>query len=287
MRFSFVRGYTGSLSTARLCRALSVSRSGYYASRSRPRSKRDKENKLLVAKLQIIHAESHETYGLPRVMVELAEDYGVHPNHKRVQRLRRLHGLKARTRKRFKPTTNSKHHFPIAENILDRDFEPAEPNQVWAGDITYIHTREGWLYLAVILDLFSRKVVGWAMSKRINAELALSALRMAFLQRSPKPGLIFHSDRGSTYACYDYKDLLKEHKADPSMSRKGNCWDNAVSESFFASLKGEWLDSFRFTTRDAAKQEVFYYIESFYNRRRRHSTLGYVSPVAYEEAKHN
>lgn len=276
-----MRDYTGVLSKVRLCKAFGLSRSGLYASISRPESKRGKENRLLEARLRIIHAESHETYGVPRVLSEL-DDLGIHVNHKRVERLRRLLGIKIRHRKRFKPTTNSKHDFPVSKNILARNFEVAEPNKVWAGDITYIPTREGWLYLAVVIDLFSRKVVGWAMSQRIDAELALDALRMAFALRRPGPGLLFHSDRGSVYACYDYKDLLAEHEARPSMSRKGNCWDNAVSESFFSTLKGDWLDRFAFETRDDAKREVFYFIEAFYNRRRRHSALGNLCPVAFE-----
>lgn len=283
MKFRFVRDYVGRVPKGRLCRALGVSRSGLYASISRPESARARENRVLSSRLRIIHAESHETYGVPRVMVEL-EEQGVHVNHKRVERLRRLHGLEARTRKRFKPTTNSKHDFPVAENVLDRNFEVGEPDKVWAGDITYIPTREGWLYLAVVLDLFSRKVVGWAMGRRIDASLALDALSMALKTRRPKPGLLFHSDRGSVYACYDFKDLLAEHLARPSMSRKGNCWDNAVSESFFSSLKGDWLDRFVFETRADAKREAFYFIEAFYNRRRRHSALGYLSPVAFEAA---
>ncbi len=284
MKFRFMRDYTGILSKNRLCQAFGVSRSGLYASMTRPESRRGRENRLLGARLQIIHAESHETYGVPRVLSEL-DDQGIHVNHKRVERLRRLLGIKLRHRKRFKPTTNSKHDFPIAKNVLARNFDVAQANKVWAGDITYIPTKEGWLYLAVVLDLFSRKVVGWAMSQRIDAELALDALRMAFALRRPGPGLLFHSDRGSVYACYDYKDLLADHKARASMSRKGNCWDNAVSESFFSTLKGDWLDRFVFETRDDAKREAFYFIEAFYNRRRRHSALGNLSPAAFEAAQ--
>ena len=272
------------MSKLRLCSAFGLSRSGLYASLTRPESKRTKENRLLEARLRIIHAESHETYGVPRVLSEL-DELGIHVNHKRVERLRRLLGIKLRHRKRFKPTTNSKHDFPVAKNVLARNFKVAEPNKVWAGDITYIPTKEGWLYLAVVIDLFSRKVVGWAMSKRIDAELALDALRMAFSLRRPGPGLLFHSDRGSVYACYDYKDLLAEHQAKPSMSRKGNCWDNAVSESFFSTLKGDWLDRFTFETCDDAQREAFYFIEAFYNRRRRHSALGNICPVAFETAQ--
>jgi putative transposase len=281
VKFRFLRDYIGSVPKNRLCLALGVSRSGLYASIKRPESKRGRENRLLAARLEIIHAESHETYGMAKVMKEL-EEQGFGYNHKRVERLRRLHGLKAVIRKRFKPTTNSKHDFPVAENVLARNFQVSHANRVWAGDITYIPTREGWLYLAIVLDLFSRKVVGWSMSRFIDSELALSALRMAFTLRGPEPGLLFHSDRGSVYACYDYKNLLAEHKALPSMSRKGNCWDNAVSESFFSSLKGEWLDRFTFETREDAKRQAFYYIEAFYNRRRRHSALGYLSPEAFE-----
>lgn len=279
-----MRDYTGPISKDRLCQAFGVSRSGLYASLKRPESKRGQENRLLSARLQIIHAESHETYGIKRVMAEL-EDLGIKANHKRIERLRCMLGLKARMRRRFKPTTNSNHDLPIATNVLNRAFAVEQPNTVWAGDITYIATREGWLYLAVVLDLFSRKVVGWSMSKYIGAKLAIDALKMAFSKRKPGPGLLFHSDRGSVYACYDFKDLLADHLARPSMSRKGNCWDNAVSESFFSTLKGEWLDRFTFEARNDAMREAFYFIEAFYNRRRRHSALGYRSPEAFEAFK--
>ena len=196
------------------------------------------------------------------------------------------HGIWAKTKRKFKATTNSKHKLPVAANILNRDFTPAAPNQSWAGDITYIWTKEGWLYLAVVLDLYSRKVVGWAMEPTLSRELALSALKMSLTQRQPYPGLVTHTDRGSQYASNDYQSLLAFRGIVCSMSRKGNCWDNSVVESFFGALKQEHIFFCDFMTRQEARTSVFEWIEEFYNRERLHSTLGYRSPVEYEQLSH-
>jgi transposase InsO family protein len=194
----------------------------------------------------------------------------------------RVHGIKAKTVKRFRVTTDSKHRFPVAPNLLNRAFTTTRPNQVWLADITYISTTEGWLYLAVVLDLYSRRIVGWAMSDRINGALTLTALRQALANRQPSPGLIHHSDRGKQYAAGDYQKLLRDHGAICSMSRKGDCWDNAPCESFFGTLKQELVYQERFDTRDEAKAKIFEYIEVFYNRQRRHSAAGSHSPVEFE-----
>lgn len=281
MKFSFIHAKKASLPVAAMCRALGVSRSGYYAWAERPESARSRSDRELTAEVAVIHQESHRRYGSPRVHQELRAR-GRHVSAKRVARLMRQEGLRARARRRFVRTTDSAHSHPVAPNTLARDFLPPEPNCTWAGDITYVWTGEGWLYLAVVLDLFSRRVVGWAMSDTIDRQLVLSALDMALLGR-PAPAL-HHSDRGSQYASEDYRRLLEERGIACSMSRKGNCWDNAVVESFFSSLKLELVYERSFATREEAKRALFEYIEVFYNRRRRHSALGYVSPAEYERA---
>ena len=262
---------------------LEVSRSGFYAWAERPESERARSDRALAVEVAAVHAKSKRRYGSPRVHRDLKAQ-GHRVGEKRIARLMRQEGLAARRKKRFVHTTDSKHAHPVAENILARDFLPQEPNATWAGDITYIWTAEGWLYLAVMLDLFSRRVVGWAVSERIDRQLVLDALGAA-LHGRPAPQL-YHSDRGSQYASEDYRRLLEERGITCSMSRKGNCWDNAVAESFFSSLKMELVyerDDV-FATRAEAKSALFEYIEVFYNRRRRHSALGYVSPAEYERA---
>jgi len=264
-----------------MCALLSVSPSGYYAWRRRAPSKRAVEDAALSARIEDVHRKSRGTYGSPRVHAALATE-GVRTSRKRVGRLMRHHGLEGRSPRRFRRTTDSQHAHPIAENVLDRRFDVQAPNTAWAGDITYIWTSEGWLYLAVLLDLFSRRVVGWAMREDLDRQLCLDALQMALQARQPAPGLLHHTDRGSQYASGDYRRLLDTHGVVCSMSRKGDCWDNAVAESFFGTLKTELVDGARFKTRAEARTAVFEYIEVFYNRRRSHSRLAYRSPVDFE-----
>jgi transposase InsO family protein len=281
VKFGFIDAKKASYPVALLCRHLGVSRSGYYAWAKRPESQRDKSDRALSVEVAAVHQESRSRYGSPRVHAEL-RSRGRRVSRKRVARLMRQQGLRARPRRRFVRTTDSAHSHPVAPNTLDRKFEPTQPNCVWAGDITYVWTAEGWLYLAVLMDLFSRKVVGWAMSEKIDRELVLSALDMALLGR--KAPALHHSDRGSQYASEDYRRLLEQRGITCSMSRKGNCWDNAVVESFFSSLKQELVYLSTFNTRQEAQLALFEYIEVFYNRKRRHSSLGYLSPVEYERS---
>jgi putative transposase len=266
-----------------MCDVLKVSRSGFYAWRGRPESRQAQTRRRLVILIKTIHRESREAYGSPRIHAEL-KARGETCCLNTVARCMRDHDVAAKTKRKFKHTTDSNHDLPVAENLLDRRFSWEEPNRAWVSDITYVPTREGWLYLATVQDLFSRKIVGWAMSHRIDRQLAIDALRMAIHNRRPPPGLLHHSDRGSQYASRDYQDLLAQYGMTCSMSRKGNCWDNAVMESFYRSIKTELIHHEDFRTRDESRHAIFEYIEVFYNRRRRHSTLGYVSPCEYEQA---
>lgn len=264
-----------------MCRVLGVSRSGFYAWRNRAPARRTLSTARLAAAIKAIFKRSRRNYGSPRVHAELrAQGFFVGLNQ--VARLMRAMNLVAKRRRRFKATTDSKHTLPTSPNKLARAFDQAGPNAAWVTDITYVATREGWLYLAVILDLFSRRVVGWAMSDRINRQLALDALDMALKHRSPPRGLLHHSDRGSQYASADYQRALEQRGIECSMSRKGNCWDNAVAESFFATLKTELVHGEDFVSRARARSAIFEYLECFYNRERRHSHLGYVSPIEFE-----
>jgi len=264
-----------------MCRALAVSPAGYYAWRVRPESRRSAANRALLLEIRMIHQASRQTYGSPSIWDALMRR-GQRVGEHRVARLMRQAGIRAKTVKKWRPPTQSQHRFPVAANTLDRGFTVAAPNRIWAGDITYVWTLEGWLYLAVLLDLYSRRVVGWAMGSRLTVDLAEQALRMALAKRVPKAGLLHHSDRGSQYAATSYQRLLEVHGLHPSMSRKGNCWDNACVESFFGTLKRELVYHRHYATRDEAMQDIFEYIEVFYNRQRRHSTLGYDSPAEYE-----
>jgi transposase InsO family protein len=266
-----------------MCRVLDVSTGGFYAWRERPASRTSLENAKLVVQIGAIHAESRRTYGAPRVHRALRNE-GVFISFNRVERLMRVNRILGKQKKRFRVTTNSNHPFPVAANLLDRNFEVSEPDRFWVSDITYIWTREGWLYLAVTLDLFSRMIVGWSMDNRMPWELVGRAFDMALKSRKPGPGLMHHSDRGSQYACDDYQGLLKNSETVCSMSRKGNCWDNAVAESFFHTLKTELVYHEDYHTRWEAKRSIFEYIEVFYNRRRLHSHLDYQSPEAYEKS---
>jgi len=270
-----------------MCRAMLVSVSGYQAWRVRPQCKRKKEEQNLIQLIEEIHMGSRATYGSPRVHAVLSGISDVDCSLPRTARLMRKHGIRAKTKKKFKATTNSKHSLPVAENVLARKFNPEAPDKAWVGDITYLWTREGWLYLAVVIDLFSRKVVGWAMEETLSRELATKSLRMAISAREPGPGLIAHTDRGSQYASNDYQDLLKLYGAICSMSRKGNCWDNSVAESFFGTLKQEHVFFCDYATRHEARSSVFEWIEGWYNGKRLHSTLGNCSPDEYERAARN
>jgi putative transposase len=264
-----------------MCRVLRVSRSGYYAWQRRPVSRRKKADDVLVTEIGRVFKQSRRTYGSPRITDEL-NDSGIACGRHRVARLMRQKGIRAKTVLKFRVTTDSRHALPVAENLLARQFTVSRPNAVWVSDITYIWTLEGWLYLAAVLDLYARRIVGWAMSHRIDGELTLSALRQALAHRRPSAGLLHHSDRGKQYAAGGYQKLLREHGVVCSMSRKGDCWDNAPMESFFGTLKQELVYHERFVTRDDAKAKVFEYIEVFYNRQRRHSAAGSHSPVEFE-----
>lgn len=265
-----------------MCCVLNVSRSGYFDWLKRPPSKRTSENEILVKHIKETHDDNRRTYGYRRIHCELkAKNINCGPN--RVARLMRRNGIRPKTVKKFKVTTDSKHSYPIQENILSREFNPTSPDRAWCGDITYISTDEGWLFLAIILDLYSRKIIGWAMGDRMTSALVRDALVMAVNHRGfPSHPLIWHSDRGSQYASFEYQRLLKDFQIQGSMSRKGNCWDNAVAESFFHTLKVELVHHERYSSREEAQISIFDYIETFYNRKRRHSTLGYLSPVEFE-----
>jgi putative transposase len=264
-----------------LCRALAVSAAGYYAWRSRPESPRAVSARTVRSAIRVIHRESRETYGSPRIgdaLVKQGHRIGEH----RVARLMRQDGIRAKTVKKWRATTQSNHRLPVAQNTLNRQCMVEAPNRVWAGDLTYVWTTEGWLYLAVLLDLYSRRVIGWAMGHRLTVDLAEQALTMALVTRRPEAGLLHHSDRGSQYAASRYQLLLDAQGLVPSMSRKGNCWDNACVERVFGTLKRELVHHRHDATRDDATRDIFEYIEVFYNRQRRHSTLGYHSPAEYE-----
>lgn len=267
-----------------MCKTLSVSRSGFYSWSKRPKSQRDLDNEKLLSQIKEIHAASDRRYGSPRVMDEL-RNRGIICNHKRVERLMKKHGIHSKIRKKFKVTTHSKHKRPIAENLIQMDFKASSPNKVWTSDITYIWTREGWLYLSVFMDLYSRAIVGWSMNNRLTDDLVINAFKKALWSRRPPSGLIVHSDRGSQYCSGDFKELITKNECLQSMSSTGNCYDNAVTESFFHTLKTELVYHERYGTRDQARKSIFKYIEIFYNRNRVHSTLGGVSPYQYEQLK--
>ena len=270
-----------------MCKTLEVSRSGFYAWLGRDESDRAREDRRLTALIRDIFAESREIYGVPRVHKTL-QQRGQRCSRKRVARLMQLAGLRSKTKRRFRVrTTDSKHGHPIAPDRLGQDFGTSAANQVWVSDITYIPTDEGWLYLASTMDLFSRRIVGWSMSSTMHATIVVDALRMAIDQRVPSAGLVHHSDRGVQYASAEFRLVLDAHGLVASMSRKGNCYDNAVKESFFHTLKTELVNHEHYRTRDEARASVFDYIEAFYNRQRLHSTLDYQSPADFERARTN
>jgi putative transposase len=286
MRFQFIEHHRTEFPVIRMCKMLEVSPSGYYAWRGRPPSKREMANQELTAKIKTAFEESGETYGSPRIY-QILRKLGLMCGKNRVARLMSLAGLRAKQTRRFRTTTKRNRAHRAAPNVLNGDFGAEQPNQKWLADITYISTLEGWMYLAAILDLFSRKIVGWAMSDRMTTDLTLAALRMALRRRRPGAGLIHHSDQGSQYTDGRYQAVLNANKIQPSMNSVGSWYDNAPMESFFGVLKSEHVHHCVYQTRDEARPDVFYYIEGFYNRRRLHSSLGYVSPVEHEQLYHN
>ncbi len=282
MKYAFINRNQERFTVTRMCNVMDVSQSAYYDWLKRPESARSLEDKRQGEIVKKIHKKSRETYGARRIRKEMIED-GEQISRTRTRRLMKQQGVESKSKRKFKATTHSNHGRPVAPNLLDREFLVNQPDTVYAGDITYIPTDEGWLYLAVLIDLYSRAVVGWAMSERMTAQLANDALMMAIWKRKPPKGLMAHSDRGSQYASDLYQKTLKDHGFICSMSRKGNCWDNAPSESFFHTLKTELTHHRRYQSRQEAKQDIFEYIEVFYNRQRRHSTIGYQTPLGYEK----
>jgi putative transposase len=268
-----------------MCDALEVSKAGFYAWLARPEGPAQQRRQELAAAIAEVHAEVKGRYGSPRMTAELnARGYDCSENT--VSNLMKAHGIRAKTPRRFVRTTDSRHGLPVAENVLGRDFSPAAPDVAWSADITYIPTADGWLYLAVVEDLFSRMIVGWSMDGTMTSRLVVDALEMAVRRRLPSAGLVAHSDRGSQYASAHYQDLLGRHGIRCSMSGVAQCWDNAPVESFFASLKRELVHDESYTTREQAKASIFEYVEAFYNRARRHSSLGFLSPEEFERS-HN
>jgi len=280
VKYAWIDGQRGQYPLAAMCQALTVSTSGLATWRRGGQVRMRLADAALLTLIRAIHAESKHAYGWPRVWKEL-QARGLPAGKERVRRLMQEHGIRGRHKRRYKATTDSNHDLPVAPNRLDRQFETSRPDQAWTADITYIPTHEGWLYLAVVMDLYTRMIIGWAMDARMTRELVIRALRMAYFRRKPSAGLVHHSDRGSQYCSHAYQDLLADYGMVASMSRKGNCWDNAPMESFFNSLKNERVFHQRYVTREQGKRDLFNYIEVFYNRRRRHSALSYQSPAAH------
>jgi transposase InsO family protein len=282
MKFQLIDKAKNEFPVHRLCGVLGVSQSGYFAWKDRPASRRQRDDMVLLAHVRSAFALSNGTYGSPRMTREL-QDNGFAVGRRRTARLMRENDLKARQKRRFKRTTDSDHAWPVAPNIIDQDFTATGPNEKWGVDISYVWTREGWLYLAVLIDLFSRKIVGWAAGDRLHRDLALAALRKALTTRRPREGLIHHSDRGSQYCSIDYQAELRRHGIAISMSGKGNCYDNAMVETFFKTLKSELVRRTVFYTRNEAERAIARYIDGFYNPIRRHSALDYLSPTQFEK----
>jgi len=263
-----------------MCEVLDLTGSGYYDWVNRPERTKEKEDRKLLKEIKRVHKESYRTYGVRRITAQLNKE-GTFCGETRVRRLMKENNIYCKTRKKYKATTNSKHSYPVAPNLLEQNFNTEKPNEKYVGDITYIWTDEGWLYLAGVEDLFNREVIGWKISERMTVDITISAMNMAIGRRAPDAGLIFHSDRGSQYAANAYRKLLEDNGIVQSMSRKGNCYDNACAESFFSSLKKDVIYGSRFKTRKEARKAIINYIECFYNSRRLHSTLGYKSPREY------
>lgn len=286
MKYGFIKENAGLFKVELMCKCFNVSRSGYYNWLKREPSQRALDNMTLDQRITAVFIKHKRRYGSPRIAKELI-DNGVKCSKNRVARRMRLLKLKARGRRKYKVTTLSEHTLPIFPNLLKRDFTATGPNQKWVSDITYVWTEQGWLYLCVFIDLFSRAVVGWSMNKIINRHLVCDALTMALWRRGFPRGVIVHSDRGSQYSSKQYRRLLSQHKLKGSMSKKGDCWDNAVAESFFHTIKGELINDMLFTTREQAKQEIFEYIECYYNNDRAHSTINYLTPNKFEKMYYN
>jgi putative transposase len=282
MRFRFIEDHRDDYPVRIMCSVLDVSPAGYYAWRLRPESRRSVANRALLGDIERVYRDNHGCYGSPRVHRELRAQ-GRGASRGRIERLMRHHGVRAiMARPRRVRTTDSRHDLPIAPNLVDRDFTTTAPNRIWLADITYVETGEGWLYLSTVMDLYSRKIVGWAMRDHLRTELPLAALRMAISAQPPGVDLIHHSDRGVQYASHEYRAALAASAITASMSRKGNCYDNAPMESFFHTLKTERVHHRQYATRAEAQRDIFAYIEGFYNRTRRHSALGYISPIEME-----
>lgn len=281
MKYAFIDAHRAQYAVPVMCTLLGVSRSGYHAWRGRGPSRRERENTRLLAHIRAIHAASGGNYGSPRVHRELGAQ-GQRVSLNRVRRLMKRNDIAARHKRKFRATTDSRHRLPVAPNRLEQHFVAERPNQVWLADVSYVWTDEGWLYLACVLDLYSRAIVGWAMSERNDRYLAIAALAMAYFRRRPARGLVHHSDRGSPYCSHDYQKLLTHYGMVCSMSRKGDCYDNAPMESWFKSLKVERVNGRRYATREQARSDIFSYVETFYNPCRLHSSLGYVSPREFE-----
>ena len=269
-------------SIEKMCKVLELNRSSYYKRKNKSRGKRSQENELLLKKIREVFTESKERYGSPRITVALKRS-GISCNKKRIARLMNKYGIEAKIFRKYRNTTNSDHQREKSQNILSREFNRQRSNEVWTGDITYIRTEEGWLYLAAVMDIYSRKVIGWQLDKKLNSDLVERALRNALMDRPVERGTIFHSDQGIQYASESFRKLLRDNGFIQSMSRKGNCYDNAITETFFHTLKTELTHRTRYRTREEARRSIFEYIEIFYNRKRLHSAIGYCSPVEYEK----
>jgi transposase InsO family protein len=278
MKYQFINQHCSAFRVKKMCRILDISRSGYYAWKRRPISEKSKENEKLLESIQRVYLLNRKVYGSPRITAEL-KSQGMPYGENRIAKLMRANGIKAKTKRRYKITTHSRHTRPIVANLL-KGKQVDTTNTAWVSDITYIKTYEGWLYLCIVLDVFSRSIVGWSMGERVTDDLTIKALIKAVMRRNPDNNLIFHSDRGSQYASYRFRNLLASYNITQSMSNKGNCYDNAVAESFFGTLKTEL--GYRYESRSIARRSIFEYIEIFYNRIRRHSSLDYLSPLEYE-----
>jgi transposase InsO family protein len=285
VKYAFIREHENEFRVASMCRVLRVSRSGYYHWVDRPESRRAREDRALLEHIRRVHLQSRRAYGSVKTWRELRAQ-GVACGKHRVARLRRREGIEAQRRRRFRLTVENHHTTPPAPNLLCQHFVAAQPDRVWVGDMTFIRTRVGFLYLAVLLDLYARRVIGWCMHDRPNLELTLRALDMALAHRRPTPGLVHHTDQAPLYAAYQYRKRMHDHGLVASMSGRGNCYDNAVAESFFSNLKNELVHHCDFATREQARTAIFDYIEVFYNRSRRHQTLGYLSPLEFEKQRY-